>query len=130
MGERVIADDVSGLRDRERYIGALPHVASDHEERRAHVVLREYIQQRQRMRIVWAVVEGQRNLFAAARAVSNCLSVPLAGRRHRLVSSGSGGGSGGQSDESGEHDRIVMEVRGQIAKVRARTLAHYFTSAI
>jgi len=119
MGERVIADDVSGLRHRERYIGTLPHVASDHEERRAHVMLRQHFEQLQCMRIVWAIVKGQRDLFAAARAVSKCLSVPLAGRRHRLVPSGRGGGSSGQSDESGEHDRIVMEVKGQRSDCRS-----------
>ncbi len=44
MRERVVADDVSCLRHRARDLGALLHVASDHEERCAHAVLRQHFE--------------------------------------------------------------------------------------
>src|ERR1700731_3014960 len=85
MGEGVIADDVSGLPDGASNIGTLLHVAADHEERCMHVILGQYIEQPQRVRIVWPVIEGERDFFAASDTVGEGLSIPLSGRRHGLI---------------------------------------------
>ncbi len=66
MRERVIADDVSCLRHRARNIGALLHVAADHEKRCSHIVLRQHVEQLQRVRIVRPVIVGQGDLLASA----------------------------------------------------------------
>ena len=42
---RVIADDMSCLRHRARNVGTLLHVAADHEESRAHIVLCQNVEQ-------------------------------------------------------------------------------------
>ena len=78
MRERVIADDMSRLRHRARNIGTLLHVAADHEERRPRTVLRQHIEQPQRMRIVRPVVVGQGDLLAPRNPSSKCPPVPLA----------------------------------------------------
>ena len=108
MRERVVADDVSCLRHRARNIGALLHVASDHEERCAHAVLRQHVEQLQRVRIVRAVIVGQGDLLASSDSAGKCLPAPLSCWRHGLISRRRGCSSGGrQSNQSGEHDRIV-----------------------
>ncbi len=63
MCERVVADDVSGLDDLTRNLGPLLHVASDQKKSCVHVVLGQYFQQAQRVRIVRAIVVGERELF-------------------------------------------------------------------
>src|SRR6266404_4195077 len=78
MRERVIANDMSGLRHRTRNIGTLLHVAADHEERRPHTMLRQNIEQLQRVRIIWPVVVGQGDLLAPRNPSSKGLPEPLA----------------------------------------------------
>ncbi len=77
MCERVIADYVSCLRYRARNVGALLHVAADHEERRPHTMLRQHIEQPQRVRIVRAVIVGEDDLLASRHSSSKRLPVPL-----------------------------------------------------
>ena len=44
-------------------IRPLPHIAADHKKRGLHSVLRENLQHLQRIRIVGAIVKGQRQLL-------------------------------------------------------------------
>src|SRR6266478_7756730 len=78
MRKRVIADYVSCLRYHARNIRALLHVAADHEERCPHTVIRQNIEQLQRVRIIWAVVVGQGDLLAPSSSRCKRASVPLA----------------------------------------------------
>jgi len=111
MREGVIADDMSCLRYCAGNVGALPHIAADHEERCLHAMLRQHVEQVKRVRIVRPVVVGQGDLPASPDSMSERLSEPLARRRHGLVTRSCRGGSsrqsGRQSDEGGNHDRIV-----------------------
>ena len=61
--ERVIADYMASLCNVGGNIRSLPDITSDHEKRCMYVVLLEHLKQAQRVRIVGAVVEGQRNLL-------------------------------------------------------------------
>src|SRR6266446_7845310 len=78
MRKRVIADYVSCLLYRARNIGPLLHIAADHEERRPHTVLRQNIEQLQRVRIIWPVIVGQGDLLAPSSSRCKRASVPLA----------------------------------------------------
>jgi len=112
MRERVVADDVSCLRNRARDVGALLHVAADHEERRPHIVLRQHFEQLQRVRVVRAVIISQRDLLAPADSAGERPSAPLSCRRHALVRCGGSGRCCRQSNQSREHDRIVNRGKG------------------
>src|SRR3974390_1668371 len=80
MRESVIAYSVAGLHDAEGDIGAQLRVAPDHEKSGAHVVLREYFQQTQRVRIVGPVVVGEGDLLRPASKASESAAIPLPGR--------------------------------------------------
>jgi len=85
MGEGVIANDMSRLRYRARNIGKQLHVAADHEERRPHTMLRQHIEQLQRVRIVRPVIVGQGDLLAPSPEPRDRASIPLPSRRHGLI---------------------------------------------
>ena len=88
------ADHVARLNDLANDFGPLPHVAADQKKSRVNSVLREHLQQAQRVRVVRAVVIGERELARAARQSGERASIPLAGRRHRLVAGDCDGGCG------------------------------------
>ena len=77
MSEGVVADDVAGLDDFADDFRTLLDVASDQKKSCVHVVLGEDFQQAQGVRIVGAVVVGERDLARAARQSGEGLPIPL-----------------------------------------------------
>jgi len=65
----VIANGVSSGGDATRDIRLGGYVLADKEERRFHVVLGEHVKKMQRVRIVGAVVVGERELLGVGEAV-------------------------------------------------------------
>ena len=63
VSERVVPDHMALLRDFAHDVRSLPHIASNQKERRANVVPGQNIEQMQRVWIVGAVIEGQRDLL-------------------------------------------------------------------
>src|SRR5437667_7527450 len=106
MRKRVIANNVAALLHLQCDVGPLPNVASDHEKSRMNVVLRENIEQMQRVRIVWSVVKSQRNLLGPSRQATKGPAKPLACRRHGLISGGESGNASSSEDRN-EHSWIV-----------------------
>src|SRR6266498_1773941 len=98
MCERVIADHVAAFPHFQGNIRPSPNVTSDHKERRMNVVLRQNVEQMHGVRVVWPVVEGQRNLLAPAPQAVERSAKPLSRRRHGLIPSDdrSSGGEGGK----------------------------------
>ena len=120
MREGVIANYVPGVRDFPRDIGPLAHVATNHEERRMDLMLREHFEQFQRVRIIRAVIVGERKLLRSTCKAGKCPAIPLASRGHGLVASGcSDANRGKSSDESGKHEEIVEELRASSYELRA-----------
>ena len=107
MREGVVADNVAGLDDFAGDFRTLPHIASNQKKSRVHVVLGENFQQAQRVRIVGAVVVGQRDLPRSARQSREGSPIPLPRRRHGLITRGNGGRGGDGSQGEGEHAGIV-----------------------
>src|SRR6185437_8555297 len=86
MREGVIGYYVSSVLDFQRDVGPQANVASDHEKRCRNVMLREHVEQIQRMWIIWSVIERERHLSGSARHAAKCPPKPLAPRSHRMVS--------------------------------------------
>ena len=91
MREGVVADDVAGVDNFAGDFRTLLHVASDQKKSRVHAVFGEDFEQAQRVRIVGAVVVGQRDLTRAARQAGESLPIPLPRRRHGLIAGGNSG---------------------------------------
>ena len=94
MGEGVIADDVAGFDDFAGEFRTLLDVASDQKKSRLYAVFGEDFEQAQRVRVVGAVVIGQRDLARAARQAGESFAQPLSGRGHGLVAGGNRGCGG------------------------------------
>src|SRR5438045_4035839 len=86
MGERVIPDGVSPLRNLKGDIRPLTHISTDKKKRGGNTVLAKNIQQIQRMGIIRAIVEGQGYLPRFGRQSTKRLAVPLTGGRNSLIS--------------------------------------------
>src|SRR5205823_6448744 len=95
MAERVIANDMPAFRDFCHDIRPLANVAPNKKKRRADIMLREDIEQLERMRIVWAIIKGERNLFRPARQAGEGTPEPLSGGSQGLVPQDSRSGSTG-----------------------------------
>ncbi len=85
MRVRVVADLVAGLADFADDVGAQSGVAADHEEGRLHAVAREHVEQARSVRIVRAIVVGERDQVAASfvAALNEGRAVELGVRGHR-----------------------------------------------
>jgi hypothetical protein len=85
MRECMVPNHVAAFRDLRRDFRPLAHIASDEEKRCENVVLRQNIEQIERVRIIWPIVKGERNLLRSARQSVKCPPEPLTGRRHGLI---------------------------------------------
>lgn len=110
MREGVVADDVTGLNEFAREFGTLPHVVSDQKKSCANVVLRKNLEQPECLRIIRAVIEGQGELAGAGQESGECLSVPLRGRRHGLITGGNRGGERDGCAGKTKHKGIVTSL--------------------
>jgi hypothetical protein len=109
MREGVVAHDVSGFDDLPHDFRLLLHVASDQEKSCVYIVLGKNIQQTQRVRIVWPIVVGERDLIGATWQAGERAPLPLSRRRHGLITRGSNRGSDDRPGEHGsQHGRIVI----------------------
>ncbi len=66
MSHRMVTDQVPRPLHRANDIRSLPHEPPNHKKSRSHLVLSQDIQQLKGVRIVWAIVESQRNLIRIA----------------------------------------------------------------
>src|SRR5579863_5361798 len=90
MAESVIADGVASRSDLACDIRPFFHVAADQEECGKYLVLGQDLQDAQGVRIVGAVVVGQRKSLRSHWQSGKSPAEPLAGGRHGLVASGRG----------------------------------------
>ena len=86
MSKCVVSDYMSPLDNFAYDIGPLARIPANHEETRVHIVLAENIQQMQRVGIVWAIIESERDLPGSFRQSAECAPKPLACGRHGLIS--------------------------------------------
>ncbi len=63
MRERMISHHVPGFHKIAHDVGALLHIPANEEKRGPHILPRQNLHQSQRIRIVGAVVVGERDLF-------------------------------------------------------------------
>src|SRR5690242_17223141 len=85
MREGVIGDYVSALLHFQCNVGPLANVAPDHEKRCLNVMLRQQVEQVQRMRIIGSVIECERHLLRSAWQTAKCSPEPLAPRSHGVI---------------------------------------------
>ena len=109
LGEGVVADDVAGLDEGASDFGMLANVESDQKKSCVDVVFGEDFEKSQTVQGVGAVIVGEGELAGGARQSGESLAIPLAGRRHGLVTGGNRGcGGDGASEGEGEHVGIVF----------------------
>jgi hypothetical protein len=89
MRECMVPDQVAAFSDLCRNFRPLAHVPSDKKKRCENVVLSQNIEQIQRVRIIWPIVKGERDLLRSTRQSVKRSPEPLAGGRHRLISGNS-----------------------------------------
>src|SRR5580692_8157376 len=104
MAESMIANDMPGLRQLESDIRPLLCVSPDQKKRRLRVVPGQNLQQTERVRVVGAVVENQRQLPASRSHSAKRSTVPLPGRRHGLIASGNRRCHGTSSEDEATHN--------------------------
>jgi len=109
MSEGVVANDVAGLDEGASDFGMLANVQSDQKKSGVDVMFGEDFEELQSVGGVGAVIVGEGELAGGARQSGKSLAIPLAGRRHGLVTGGYGGRSGdGAGEGEGEHVGIVF----------------------
>src|SRR5258707_4915178 len=67
----------------------------------------------QSVRIVGAIIVGERQQLGSAGQARESSAVPLSGRRHRLISRDGQRGGGGSSSERSEERRVGKEGRSR-----------------
>src|SRR5450755_2441264 len=107
VSESVISDHVARADDFANDIGALPYVSANQKECGADIVICQHVEKTKCVRIVWAVIIGERQPLRAGANSRERSSVPLPGGRHGLVSCCSSDADSSSGTQRAEHHGIV-----------------------
>src|ERR1043165_401183 len=106
MAVSVVSDFMPGGQHGASNFRPLAHVTSDQKERGLGIVFGQNVEQMHRMRIIGAIVKGQRHLAGIA-AMRDRGAIKLRRRGHGGVSSITGSGSGSHRDVKPEHEKEI-----------------------